>query len=111
MEGYRNIMVQYGDSAKTLWPTEFGWASAENINPSPAAGYEYSLDNSEAEQAQYVVRAYEMARNWGWVGPMFLWNLNFAPVSGAQDEKAFFGIVRTDWSQRPVFAGLANMPK
>ena len=25
MEGYRNVMVANGDTAKTIWPTEFGW--------------------------------------------------------------------------------------
>jgi hypothetical protein len=42
---------------------------------------------------------------------MFLWNLNFAPVAGKQDEKAAFGIVRHNWSPRPAFAALRDMPK
>ncbi len=29
MEGYRNIMVKYGDAGKRIWATEFGWASVE----------------------------------------------------------------------------------
>ena len=111
MEGYRNIMVKYGDGDKAIWPTEFGWASIENLTPNPAGGYEYARDNTEAEQAQYLVKAFEMAKAWGWVGPMFVWNLNFGPVAGAADEKAAFGIVRADWSPRPAFAALANMPK
>ncbi|MHB0856058.1 MAG: cellulase family glycosylhydrolase [Anaerolineae bacterium] len=111
MESYRNIMVKYGDGAKRVWATEFGWASVENLGVGPAAGYAYAADNSEAEQAAYLVRAYQMGKAWGWAGPMFLWNLNFAPVSGAADEKAAFGIVRADWSQRPSYAALANMPK
>jgi len=111
MESYRNIMLKYGDGRKRIWPTEFGWASVEGLGVAPAPGYEYAADNTEQEQAQYIVRAYEMARNWGWVGPMFLWNLNFAPVCGAGDEKAAFSIVRPDWSPRLAFAALANMPK
>jgi len=111
MEGARNIMVLYGDSSKRLWPTEFGWASTDGMGVGPNTGYEYAADNTEAEQAQYIARAYEMARNWGWVGPMFLWNLNFWPVAGAQSEKAKFGIVRCDWSGRPAYAALHDMPK
>ena len=111
MEGYRNIMVANGDGNKRLWPTEFGWASVEGLGAGPAAGYGYAAQISESQQAQYIVRAYQMARNWGWVGPMFLWNLNFGPVSGARDEKAAFGIVRPDWSARPAFNALAGMPK
>lgn len=111
MEGYRNIMVANGDRNKKLCPTEFGWASTQNVSRSPAAGYGYAAQISEQNQADYVTRAYQMARNWGWVGPMVLWNLNFGPVSGPNDEKAAFGIVRPDWSRRPAFDALANMPK
>jgi hypothetical protein len=111
MEQYRNIMVKYGDGHKRIWVTEFGWATVDGLGVGPAEGYGYAADNTEAEQAQFIVRAYEMARNWGFVGPMFLWNLNFAPVSGRQDEKAAFGIVRHDWAPRPAFSALQNMPK
>ena len=62
-------------------------------------------------QTPVAPRAYEIAKGWGWVGPMFLWNLNFGPVSGRHDEKAAFGIVRENWSMRPAFAALAHMPK
>ena len=111
MESYRNIMIKYGDGGKRIWPTEFGWASVEGLGVGPANGYEYAADNSEGEQAQFIVRAYQMGRSWGWVGPMFLWNLNFGPVSGARDEKAAFGIVRPDWSPRAAYAALRGMPK
>ncbi len=73
LEQYRNIMVKYGDGGKRLWPTEFGWASTGN----PFPGYEYATYNSEQQQAEYIVRAYELMRNWGWVGVAFLWNLNY----------------------------------
>ncbi len=87
MEQYRNIMVKYGDGNKRLWPTEFGWASTN----SPVPGYEYAAYNSEQDQAGYIVRAYQMMRNWGWVGPAFLWNLNYN-LSHPGSELAQFGI-------------------
>jgi cell division septation protein DedD len=111
MTGYRNIMLRHGDGAKRIWPTEFGWASVENLGVPPAHGYEYAADNTEAEQAQYLVQAYQMARSWGWSGPMFTWNLNFAPVAGNAWEGSAFGIVRGDWSPRPAFHALRDMPK
>ena len=111
MESYRNIMVKYGDGNKRLWATEFGWASVENLGAPPAEGYGYAADNTEAEQAQFIVRAYQMGKGYGFVGVMFLWNLNFAPVSGKANEKAAFGIVREDWGPRPAFAALRDMPK
>ena len=32
MEGYRNIMLRYGDGNKRIWPTEFGWAAGRRGN-------------------------------------------------------------------------------
>ena len=34
-----------------------------------------------------------MMRDWGWVGPAFLWNLNFRVVADGT-EKAQWGIVK-----------------
>ncbi|MFZ5917187.1 MAG: cellulase family glycosylhydrolase [Chloroflexota bacterium] len=111
MEEYRTIMVVNGDGAKRLWPTEFGWSSFHGLGAPPPSGYEYANNNTEEAQASYIVRAYQMAKAWGWVGPMFLWNLNYGPASGRFDEKAGFGIVYPDWSPRPAFHALASMPK
>jgi uncharacterized protein YraI len=101
MERYRSVMVANGDSGKRVWPTEFGWASTS----SPVAGYEYARDITPEEQAQFLVQAYQMAKNWGWVGPMFLWNLNFG-ITNPGTELAAFGI-----AGRPAEGALASMPK
>ena len=106
MEGYRNIMNVYGDSNKRLWPTEFGWAAGGAFDPR----YAYANDNSFDEQAQWTVEAYTMMREWGWVGPAFLWNLNFRVVADGS-EKAQWGIVGNDWSPLPVYTALKNMAK
>jgi hypothetical protein len=83
----------------------------EGLGVPPAEGYAYAGDNSEAEQAAFIVAAFRMARQWEWVGPMFLWNLNFAPAAGKHDEKAAFGIVRDDWTQRPAVAAIREMDR
>jgi LysM repeat protein len=111
MEAYRNVMAQMGDAGKKIWVTEFGWASTENLGAGPAGGYEYAGQNSEGEQAQFLVDAFNLAKRWGWVGPMFVWNLNFAPVAGPADEKAAFSLVRADWSPRPAYEALRAMAK
>jgi spore germination protein YaaH len=98
MEGYRAVMVANGDGGKKIWPTEFGWASS----PNPVAGYEYSADNSEGEQAQYLVKAFQMMRNWPWVGGAVVWNLDFN-VFKAGSEEAAFGIYG-----RPAYDALAK---
>jgi hypothetical protein len=97
MEQYRNIMVKYGDGGKRLWPTEFGWASSG----SPVAGYEYAAYNSEQQQGEYIVRAYDIMRNWGWVGVAFLWNLNYK-----QGEQSQFRVIG-----RSAYGMIKGMPK
>lgn len=101
MEQYRNIMVKYGDGNKRIWPTEFGWASTG----SPVAGYEYALYNSEQQQGEYIVRAYQIMRGWGFVGVAFLWNLNYNK-SHPGSELAAFGIM-----DRPAYGMLQGMAK
>jgi hypothetical protein len=101
MEGYREVMVANGDGQKAIVPTEFGWAVSGNPQP----GYEYARDNTPEEQAQWIVEAYQLAKRWGWVGPMFLWNLDYG-VTAAGTELANFGIVNT-----PAYNALVTMPK
>jgi uncharacterized protein YgiM (DUF1202 family) len=106
MLGYRNIMNVYGAGNKKIIPTEFGWAAGGAFNPN----YAYANDNDFNEQAEWTVQAYQMMRDWGFVGPAFLWNLNFRVVADGT-EKAQWGIVANDWSPLPVYNALAAMPK
>ena len=97
MEEYRNVMVANGDVNKRLWPTEFGWGSS----PTPYPGYEYQANITESAQAQYIVRAYLLMREWGWVAVPFLWNLNFS-----EGEMATFRV-----AGRPAYEALKSLPK
>jgi hypothetical protein len=99
--------MQAGDTERKLWATEFGWACIENLTERPSEGYEYAADNTDMEQAEYLVTALQIARNKGYMGVMFVWNLNFAPAGGATDERAAFGILLDDWSERPAYQTLA----
>ena len=101
MEGYRQVMIANGDGDKGIIPTEFGWA----VSAQPHVGYQYAADNTPEEQAQWVVEAYQFGKNWGWVGPMFLWNLDYG-VTAPGTELADFGILNT-----PAFGALSAMPK
>ncbi|HTD76910.1 MAG TPA: hypothetical protein VK898_04675, partial [Chloroflexota bacterium] len=62
-------------------------------------------------QADFVVQAFTKARYLDYVGGMFLWNLNFQLVVPQTDEKWGFGVVRDDWSPRPAYFAVAQMPK
>jgi hypothetical protein len=106
MEGYWNIMNTYGAGNKKIWPTEFGWAAGGAFD----ARYKYADDNDFNEQAAWTVEAYQMMRNWGFVGPAFLWNLNFRMIANGT-EKAQWGIVDPGGAPLPVYNALAGMPK
>ena len=104
----REVMEANGDGRKQIWLTEFGWSSS----PNPAPGFEYSADNSEQEQAEYIVRAYEIAKNeWPWMGVMLLWNLNFSTLSDPADQVSHWSVINADWSPRPAYDALREMPK
>lgn len=107
IEGYHDIMVSFGDGNRKLWATEFGWACIDNLTDKPNEGYEYATDNTEFEQAGYLVSALQIGRAKGYMGVMFIWNLNFAPARGAHDERAAFSILGEDWSERPAYQTLA----
>ncbi len=106
MEGYYNIMRKYGDGNKQLWPTEFGWAAGGAFHPS----YGYANDNTYEEQAQWTVRAYQMMKAWGFVGPAFLWNLNWRMTENGS-ERAQWGILDANGGNLPAYDALAAMPK
>ena len=104
------IMTSKGDPNKTIWFTEFGWSSTPVTQI--VTGYEYSQYNSEQDQADFLVRAFQKVRaEFPYVTHMFIWNLNFQQVVGPADEKYGFGILRPDGSGRPAYHALRAMPK
>jgi hypothetical protein len=113
VEDVRAIMVQNGLSDRQIWITEFGWATRNNT-----PGYEFGNSITYEEQAEYIVRAFQMGRNEyaPWVGAMFLWQLNFAvpwqqKEGNGLHEQASYGVLNGDWSPRPSYNALKNMPK
>jgi hypothetical protein len=114
LEDYRDMLVAAGAAEKALWPTEFGWGSfdglltTEGAPTAPPPGAEYVAENSEWEQAVYTLRAFEMAHDWEWVGPMFLWNLNFTKALGPEFQEVGYSLLRFDESRRPVYRALEH---
>ncbi len=110
IEAYRQIMTQFGDTDAQLWVTEFGWATYDGFGAEPPqAFFSYT---TEALQAQYTIEAIEVAQSSGsydYIGPMILWNLNFAVIEGAinrGEEQAGYSLLRPDMSRRPAYAAL-----
>jgi len=94
---------------KRIWATEFGWATTDGLGVSPATGYEYAGDNTQAQQAAWLVEAYQIGKASGYMGVMFMWNLNYNNPPG--DEKSAFSLTYANNQPRPAFSALASMPK
>lgn len=112
VEDQRAVMEANGEAAKKMWLTEFGWDSCQGL-PAPD-GYEYCLLTSEQQQADYIVRAYQLAQaNYPWMGAMFLWNLNYQTIPGISsgDEKYGWSVLRPDFTSRPAYDAVKNMQK
>ena len=112
---YREIMKQYGDTGTYIWATEFGWGSNDGLNVEPgvdfSADYEFVSYTSLDEQAAYVVRAFQLGPTLGYVGPMFLWNLNFCPVVGVTGEQCLWSLLDPAGNPRPSYMAVRNMAK
>ena len=109
-----NMMAARGHPEKTVWFTEFGWATIDGPGApaAPATGYEYAACNSEADQAAFFVRAFQKVRaESSYVTHMIIWNLNFQQVVPNTDEKWAFGVLRPDLSPRPAYDAIKAMPK
>lgn len=113
VEDVRSLMLQYGLGDRQIWITEFGWATRNNT-----PGYEFGNNISYEKQAEYIVRAFQIGRYEyaPWVGGMFLWQLNFAVPWQQKEgnplhEQASYGVINGDWSPRPSYNALQNMPK
>ncbi|MEX2425958.1 MAG: hypothetical protein WD401_04255, partial [Thermomicrobiaceae bacterium] len=102
----RAVMDEFGDE-RPVWVTEFGWTT-ENM----AEGYEYGAEISEEDQANFLVSAFDVAREqMPWVTAMFVWNLNFSTITTEEDEKYPWSVINSDWSPRPAYTALQEMPK
>lgn len=106
LEDYRRIMVEGDVEGMQIWVTEFGWPSPEGIGQMDLTGWEYGREVSEAEQADYVVKAFHMGDERPWVGPMFLWNLNLALIWGSENAFSAYSLLRPDGSYRPAYVAL-----
>ncbi|HET9496427.1 MAG TPA: cellulase family glycosylhydrolase [Chloroflexia bacterium] len=102
------VMAANGEGNKQMWLTEFGWTTYNTAN-----GYEYGQLISPELQAQYLVRAFQKGKNdYPWMGVMCVWNLNFSTLGlGPEDEKVPWAVLNPDFSPRPAFTALKNMPK
>ena len=98
IESVRNVMVANGDSAKTIWITEFGWSTASNATNGV----------SEATQASYLTKAFGKLDSYSYVAHAFWYSFrnNYWSNNDQSDVEANYGVTRVDFSTKPSYAAL-----
>ena len=104
IEEYYEIMQANGHQVE-MWPTEFGWATWDGLpGDAPEVWMTY---NDRWLQGEYTLRALQIGSERDYIGPMFLWNLNFALLPSlieGRDERAAYGvIVPLEPRERPLY--------
>ena len=95
IEEVRNTMVANGDSAKTMWLTEFGWSTNSG-----------SYGVTEAVQADFLTKALDRVRSsYPYVVASFWYNFrnNYWLNNAADDYEANLGLLRIDFSAKPSY--------
>ena len=110
LNDYRSLLEEFGVD-RPLWVTEFGWGSFDQLGADPPPGVSFMADVDEWQQALYIMRAFELGQEKAWIGPLFLWNLNFGQLLGPDYTETGFGIIRPDGTPRPVYWSLSNAGK
>lgn len=120
VERVRDLLVQYGAGDKPIWLTEFGWLRdpAEGdfncAGQAGIAGFEWMVLPVET-QADYTVRAFDyIDRHWPWVGPVFLWNLNWQQYDYDYEDECshlrWYGLTEPDGTPTMTYHAVAAMP-
>ena len=111
----------YQRTKKPQCVTEFGWASMENLKTKSGEavegappGFDFALDNTEQEQADWLKQAFQIMRDSGFTRFGIIFNLDYIQKVGGepnQENVAPYSITRRDGTPRPAFDAVQNMPK
>lgn len=100
----RDIMVRFGDGAKPVWMTEFGWDSPPAEMEAPYGRVD------EAKRAAYTTAAYQrMAREWPWMGTAFVWFFRRPNMEWHERPEGYFRLVEPDWTPLPAFDAMREV--
>lgn len=122
VELIRAIMNQNNLAEKPIWLTEFGWLRnpAEDGVPCSVADPNFRefvwMQLDSQTQSDYIVRAFDFAdRNWPWVGPMFLWNLNWSMLPSENmsvcNHMRWFSLLTMKGEPTMAYYRVAAMPR
>lgn len=114
LRDYHQIMMDNGDTQRRLWVTEFGWGSLDNTGirdqsqiRAPQVGgqsiFAFVALNSFDEQALYTLNALRLGEREGYVGPMFIYNLNYC-VLPTGEPACLWSMLDPAGNPRPVYS-------
>jgi hypothetical protein len=116
LDAYRGIMNRNGFSGVQMWVTEFGWPTWDGFGVEPPEPWMSYL--SPEQQAEYALRAFEIGQSRPDIGPMILWNLNFANETVIKDRNEIAGfsllapnLVEEGLIVRPLYIALRDRPQ
>jgi LysM repeat protein len=108
LQAYRNIMVEAGDSSTPIWVTKFGWGTSQDTY-APSEKNIYVSWTTLGEQAIYNTRAFELGRQFGYIGPMFLYNLNGCAIQSSLEEVCFYSMFDLNDAERPTYGAIRDL--
>ncbi len=103
LEYYAEKVAAAGGTQQ-LCVTEFGWASGEDLEGVPA-GWDYAVDNTLAEQAEWIPQAATLMEQSRYVRLAIIWNLNYGPGAGwsPTNDNVPYSLIGPDYTRRPAF--------
>jgi len=111
MQQVRDTLALNGDGSKKIWITEYG--APTNGSGTPHAvnelkftyGLDYMSEAAQQELAAQILNDYKQMSDW--TGPVFWYSLHDLSTNLNTPEN-FFGILRFDWSKKPVYDTIRN---
>jgi polysaccharide biosynthesis protein PslG len=108
LNDYRQIMLQNNDGDSLIWVTRFGWGSSEGLG-APSAINVFLTYTSSIEQSTYVPRGFQLGSELGFIGPMFVYNLNGCQSVGETTESCYYSFLDSDGQPRPVYSAVQGV--
>jgi serine/threonine protein kinase len=108
IDDLRAIMYDNGHEGLSVWVTEFGWATWEGLPGTPPEPW-MALNTLE-EQMLYTLRAFQIGQAREDIGPMFLWNLNYANATTVANGNEIIGyslLIGDANTPRPLYDALS----
>ncbi|MBX7214676.1 MAG: cellulase family glycosylhydrolase [Thermoflexales bacterium] len=102
---------------KPMCVTEFGWASMDGLGlTGDPPGFGFALDNTEQEQANWIVQGFGILRDLGYVRFGIVFNLDYSQKIGQKanepgGDPALYSVLRPNGSTRPAFDAIERMDK